>query len=103
MNAPLCYFLAYRVREWEPNGIPWHRPTGGLVMEPLKIVNDIAVSDFKLAGEILAERYHCDADQVLCVAECFAEPEQNQAVRLHHQYDMDLEEFRELMRVSDSA
>ena len=99
-DAPLCYFLVYRVHNWEPNGIPWHRPTGGLVMEPLKVVDGIPVSDYKLAGQILEERYHCDAGELLCVAECFAEPEQNLAVRLHEKWDNEMHEFAALM---DSA
>ena len=94
----LCFFLCYRKRA--NKRIRWSHPTGGLVMEPECIVNGIPKADLRLAGEVLEQRYHCEGDEELIVAEVFQRKEMKLAKRLHQEWEEDMVSFKELMNVS---
>jgi len=69
-------------------------------MRPKRICHGVAVCDFGLAEEIASIRYHCAPDEVLILAECMEEVDQKKALRLHRRYERDMNEFLDLMEVS---
>lgn len=89
------YFLAFRHRADRP--IRVNRPTGGLVMKAERFVEGIPLADFTLARDVFQQRYHCQADEILDIAEVFGQRQRRWARRLHRQWERDLVEFAELM------
>jgi hypothetical protein len=92
-----CYFLIYRGPDKTP--INWVEPTGGLVVEPKKIVDDIPIADIGLVQQVAEHRYHYGPGEFLVIAEVFEPLEQGVADALHDEYEKDLREFLELMEV----
>ena len=98
MNAPqFCYFLVYRTIEF--GHIDWNHPTGGLVMEPIKIIDGIPLSDHVLAEDVAKQRYHVDPWEYLMLAEVFQPREKCLAAKLHNQWEREAEEFHALMTI----
>jgi hypothetical protein len=58
------------------------------------------VCDFKLAGSVLEQRYHCGPDEELVVAEVYERKEQRLARKLHTEWEGQMSEFLELMNCS---
>ena len=96
MSAPqYCFFLVYRTTHHDE--IDWDHPTGGLVMEPKDIIDGIPLSDINLAEEVSCERYHCDPNEWLMIAEVWNNREKCLAAHLHREYEREMEDFHALM------
>ena len=64
------YFLVFRHRT-RKRSIDWDRPTGGLVMQAERFVEGFPVADFRLARDVIEQRYHCGPREELVIAEVF--------------------------------
>lgn len=93
-----CYFLCYRTRKYSPQGIPWDKPTGGLVMEPSRILHGIPIVDAETARDVLEDRYHCGPGEILWIAEVLERKDQRKAYLLHEKWERDMLSFLELMQ-----
>lgn len=93
--SQLCYFLIYRLRPGRK--LRWNHPTGGLVMEPGRVIAGVPAADLKLASDVAEQRYHCEADEKLVLAEVFQRKEKKLAQRLHALWEEEMHAFLELM------
>ena len=98
-SEKMCYFLCYRRRGRSKN-IDWDHPTGGMVVEPLKVIGNIAVSDFRSAIEAMEDRFHCGPGEDLVIMEVFEQEYQSLAWLLHIKWQRDMHQFFELMEVT---
>lgn len=98
-----CYVLVFRVPRCGGYGFDWDKPTGGLVMEPAKILDcngqRIAVADWTLARELAHERYKPAPWEELVIAEVLEKPQQQLAARLHLTWELEMRSFLKLMEV----
>ena len=90
-----CYFLCFRRRR--NSKIHWRHPTGGLVVEPDRVVSGIPLAALQLVADVFAERYHCGPGEELIIAEVFEKRERRLALTLHRRWEREAWEFRELM------
>lgn len=97
MNAPLfCYYLVWRTDD--ASVIDWDEPTGGLVCEPERYVDNYPVCSMPLVKSVCKMRYHCAPGESLVIAEVFEPEDQYKADILHQHWEREMFHFKELMR-----
>jgi len=98
------YVLIWRVPKGGLYSIDWDKPTGGMIMEPRKVLTTqcgrrLAIVDWSLARSVAHERYHCGPGEELILAEVFEPAEQRLAKVAHLRWELEIRSFLQLMEV----